>query len=287
MADLLRASVSERCRIELELAPHAPAEGDATQLQQVLLNLVTNAAEALAERRGRVIVRTGCTEVGAHATGAEGAGPGRYVFLEVEDDGPGMDAATRLRIFEPFFTTKFSGRGLGLAAVQGIARAHRGAVEIESEPGRGTRLRVLMPLAARAPQTTRDEATPADSAARRRGTVLVVDDQESVVEVAQHILQSAGHRVLTAVGGSAGIARFAEHAHEIDAVLLDLTMPDADGEQVLEALQRVRPEVPVIIATGYGAGFTAQRVRARVAGFVHKPYAFEEMLAQIERALAG
>ncbi|HEX5067513.1 MAG TPA: ATP-binding protein [Myxococcota bacterium] len=270
MTDLLHASVSERCRIELELAPRAPAEGDGTQLQQVLLNLVTNASEALDGREGRVIVRTGCADADA--------------FLEVEDDGPGMDAATRQRIFEPFFTTKFSGRGLGLAAVQGIVRAHRGVTEVWSEPGQGTRIRVRLPLA---PGAQPPRAASAGAAPARRGTVLVVDDQESVVEVAQLILQSAGHRVLTALGGRAGIETFRAHATEIDAVLLDLSMPDADGEQVLAALQRERPDVRVIVATGYGASVAAERVRARVTGFVHKPYAFEEMLAEIDRALAG
>ena len=289
MTDLLRASVSEHCHIELELAPRAPAEGDGTQLQQVLLNLVTNASEALAEQEGRVVVRTGRSEVLARdtdAADAESVPPGRYAFLEVEDDGPGMDAQTRQRIFEPFFTTKFSGRGLGLAAVQGIVRAHQGVAQVWSELDRGTRVRVMLPLAAGAPAQA--PCTAADAApARRCGSVLVVDDQESVVEVAQWILQSAGHRVLTAVGGPAGIAQFRAHAGEIDAVLLDLSMPEADGEQVLEALQHERPDVRVIIATGYGTGLAAERVRARVTGFVHKPYAFEELLAQIDRALAG
>jgi len=288
MADLLRASVSERCRIALELAPRVSVEGDATQLQQVLLNLVTNASEALVDREGCVIVRTGHTELDARdlgaAAGAESATPGDYAFLEVSDDGPGMDEATRLRIFEPFFTTKFSGRGLGLAAVLGIVRAHRGIAQVRSEPGRGTVVRVLIPRAGLAARI--DDAAAAPAAPRRRGTVLVVDDQESVVEVAQLILEGAGHRVIASVGGRAGIEHFRMRAHEIDAVLLDLTMPDTDGEQVLAELQRLRPDVRVIIATGYGAGYTTERVRSRVAGFVRKPYEPEEMLAQIDRALA-
>ena len=287
MADLLRASVSEHCHLELELAPRAPVEGDGTQLQQVLLNLVTNASEALDAREGRVAVRTGRTELDARdladAVGAEGAAPGSYVFLEVTDDGPGMDEATRQRIFEPFFTTKFSGRGLGLAAVLGIVRAHRGVLRVRSEPGEGTAVCVLLPLPeGRAARTDAGiRAAPG-----RRGTVLVVDDQESVVEVAQLMLLSAGHRVLAAVGGRAGIEDFRARAGEIDAVLLDLTMPDVDGEQVLLELQRLRPDVPVIIATGYDAGYVAERVRSRVAGFVRKPYQPEEMLAQVDRALA-
>jgi PAS domain S-box-containing protein len=285
MADLLRASVSERCAIELELAPRAPVEGDGTQLQQVMLNLVTNASEALGERDGRVRIRTGRAELGADALAeAEGAAAGRCNFLEISDDGPGMDEATRQRIFEPFFTTKFSGRGLGLAAVLGIVRAHRGAVQVESEPGRGTTVRVLLPEAPRSAARV-DGAASRRAEPARRGTVQVVDDHESVVEVAQLILESAGHRVIASIGGRAGIEHFRAQAREIDAVLLDLTMPDADGEQVLDEIRRLRPDVRVIIATGYGAGYAAERVRSRVAGFVRKPYEPEEMLAAIDHAL--
>jgi PAS domain S-box-containing protein len=288
MVDLLRASTSERCRLELDLAPHAPVEGDGTQLQQIVLNLVTNASESLAGRDGTVRIRTGRShpEAGdlAGAAGTDSPAPGSYAFLEVADDGPGMDAATKARIFEPFFTTKFPGRGLGLAAVLGIVRAHRGVVQVRSEPGRGTALRVLLP------EASAPVAKPADAGANgaeRRSTVLVVDDQDSVLEVAQAFLERAGHRVITALGGRAGIERFRARGHEIDAVLLDLAMPDADGEQVLLEMQRLRPDVRVIIATGYGVGSAAERIRAHgVAGFVCKPYEPEEILEQVDRALA-
>jgi PAS domain S-box-containing protein len=290
MADLLRASLSERCQLVLELSSRAPVEGDATQLQQVVLNLATNASEALGEREGCVWVRAGTTVQDAAslagAVGTENPVPGAYTFLEVADDGPGMDAATQARVFEPFFTTKFSGRGLGLAAVLGIVRAHGGVVLVRSEPGRGTSIRVLLPepgsvLARSQPTVAAGEPAP------RRATVLVVDDQDFVLEVAQAFLERAGHRVLTAIGGRAGIERFREHAHEIDAVLLDLAMPDADGEAVLRELQRLRPDVRVIIATGYGSGHAAERLAsAHVAGILRKPYEAEEMVALVQRVLA-
>jgi PAS domain S-box-containing protein len=289
MADLLSASVSERCRLDFELSLRTPVEGDATQIQQVVLNLVTNASEALAGGAGTVLVRTGLMEQDALSLagswGTESPAPGSYVFLEVVDDGPGMDAATQAHIFEPFYTTKFSGRGLGLAALLGIVRAHRGVVQVQSEVGRGTRIRVLFPEAPGG-MARLDAPAAADPEASPRGTILVIDDQDSIVEVAQILLEAAGHRVLSAVGGRAGIERFRSRPQEIDAVLLDLTMPDTDGEQVLLELQQLRPDVRVIISTGHDAGRTAERIRARgVVGFVRKPYEPEELLEQVARAL--
>jgi PAS domain S-box-containing protein len=290
MMDLLRASISERCRLELDLSPRTPVEGDGTQIRQVVLNLVTNASEALVGGVGALLVRTGLVvhsaEDLAGAVGTDRPRPGAYAFLEVSDDGQGMDATTQARVFEPFFTTKFSGRGLGLAAVLGIVRTHGGVVQIRSAVGMGTRVRVLIPelrgdfaAAERAPRTRSPE--------RRRGTILVVDDQDDVVEVAQAFLERAGHRVVTAGGGRAAIETFRERGHEIDAVLLDLAMPDTTGEEVLLEIQRIRSDVRVIIATGYSAQAAAERLASLgVVGFVRKPYQPEEILEQIGRALA-
>jgi CheY-like chemotaxis protein len=287
MADLLRASVSERCRLDLDLAPRTRVEGDTTQLRQVVLNLVTNASEALADGVGTLFVRTGLVQLDAtdlaDLAGAESLLPGVHAFLEVADDGQGMDATTQQHIFEPFFTTKFSGRGLGLAGVLGIVRAHRGAVQVRSEVGVGTSVRVLLPE----PTATMDEVAAARAPERRTGTILVVDDQDYVVEIAQAFLERAGHRVVTAGGGKAAIDSFRERGHEIDAVLLDLTMPDTSGEQVLAEIQRMRPDVRVIIATGYTAEAASKRLVSRgVVGFVRKPYEPEAILEQIGRALA-
>ena len=290
MADLLGASVAERCRLELELAPRARVEGDTTQLRQVVLNLVTNASEALRDGVGTAFVRTGQAQLDAAAlamgVGADGLLPGGYVFLEVSDDGHGMDATTRSHIFEPFFTTKYSGRGLGLAGVLGIVRAHRGFVQVRSEVGGGTCVRVLLPEP-HAAFAASAEAPEARAQERRSATILVVDDQDFVVEVAQAFLERAGHRVLTAGGGKAAIECFRRRSAEIDAVLLDLTMPDASGEEVLAELQRIRPDVRVIIASGYSAEAASLRLASHgVAGFVRKPFEPEEILEQIGRALA-
>ena len=289
MMDLLRASISEQCRLELDLTPRAPVEGDTTQIRQVLLNLVTNASEALTGGVGALRVRTGLVQQRAEdmagCAGTDRPRPGAYAFLEVSDDGQGMDATTQARIFEPFFTTKFSGRGLGLAAVLGIVRAHGGVVQIRSGIGSGTCIRVLLPELHgdfTGATDTRMTCTPE----RRSGTILVVDDQDYVVEVAQAFLERAGHRVVTASGGRAAIETFRDRGHEIDAVLLDLAMPDTNGEEVLREIQRIRSDARVIIATGYSAKAASERLASHgVVGFVRKPYEPEEILEQISRAL--
>ncbi len=288
--DLLRASISEQCRLELDLAPRAPVEGDTTQIRQVLLNLVTNASESLVGGVGTLVVRTGLVQQSAEdlagAAGAEHPHAGAYAVLEVSDDGQGMDANTQARVFEPFFTTKFSGRGLGLAAVLGIVRMHGGAVQIRSGVGSGTSVRVLLP------ELHGDFAGPPDAGdgrtgGRRSGTILVVDDQDDVVEVAQAFLERAGHSVIAASGGRAAIEIFRERGYEIDAVLLDLAMPDTGGEEVLLEIRRIRSDVRVIIATGYSAQAASERLASLgVVGFVHKPYEPEEILEQVGRALA-
>jgi CheY-like chemotaxis protein len=265
-------------------------EGDATQIRQILLNLVTNASESLTGGSGSVRVRTGLIQQSAEdlagAAGAEHPRPGVYALLEVTDDGEGMDAATLARVFEPFFTTKFSGRGLGLAAVLGIVRMHGGVARIRSAVGRGSSVRVLLPSSHGA-FTASPDAGNGRSPERSSGTILVVDDQEDVVEVAQAFLERAGHSVIVAGGGQAAIEIFRDRSQEIDAVLLDLAMPDTGGEEVLLEIRRIRSDVGVIIATGYSAQAASERLASLgVAGFVHKPYEPEEILEQVGRALA-
>jgi PAS domain S-box-containing protein len=289
---LLAASLAGRCALRIELAADLPSiEGDPTQIRRVLLNLVTNACEALPEGRGHVTLRTGLVRADAallaRAIGAAGAPPGEYVWLEVEDDGPGMDADTRARVFDPFFTTKVSGRGLGLAAVLGIVRAHRGVVLLESEPGAGTRLRVLFPrapaLEARAPsEAPSSEATPASEC------VLAVDDEQWVLDVAREFLERAGYRVISACGGREALARLREHVDEIDAVVLDVAMPDVDGAAAFEEVRRMRPDLPIVLVSGYNQEIAGRRIAtAKAAGFVRKPYEPEELLRQLRRALGS
>ncbi|MEN8184943.1 MAG: ATP-binding protein, partial [Myxococcota bacterium] len=252
--ELLEASLTRRGRLELRLSGEPTlVEGDETQLRQVAVNLISNAAEAMGDRPGTVWVRTGNMTADA-AYLADTFGPselpeGRYVYLEVTDSGAGIDEATRARIFEPFYTTKRSGRGLGLAAVLGIVQGHHGAIKLSSEPGRGTSIRVLLPSSGR---TEPLRSASSGSAGRSEGgTVLVVDDDDLVLELAQEFLERAGYEVITAGGGREALERVADGSR-IDVVLLDVLMPDLGGEEVLRSLRRDRPEIPVILATGFG-----------------------------------
>ncbi len=290
MAHLLRASIPKTVELGLYVAPGLPSlEGDATQLRQVVMNLITNAAEAIPEAGGAIRVRTGST-VGNrsylvdHPWG-EDLPEGEYVFLEVNDTGCGMDEATRSKIFEPFFTTKFTGRGLGMAAVLGIVRRHRGAVHVSSDLGLGSTFRILLPVAA-APAR---EPEPVERVApvRRDGTVLVVDDEPIVCKVVARMLERAGHSVLTAASGTEGVDAFAEHAETIAAVVVDLTMPDMGGDEVLERIRWLRPGVPAVLMSGY----TQEDVDEQLTGkesvaFLHKPFREAELFAALEAAWA-
>jgi PAS domain S-box-containing protein len=290
MAQLLESSVDRRAELVLELADDLPpVQGDSAQLAQVVMNLLTNASEALGESGGRIAVRTGIQP--AHRSPqasllGDQLPDGPVLYFEVEDDGCGMDAETRRRIFDPFFTTKFTGRGLGLAAALGIVRGHRGAIEIDSEPGRGTRFRILLPVgSAAAARGAPPPACPDDW--RSSGSVLVVDDDAGVRALTRETLERAGLRVLTAADGRSGAALFERHADEIDLVILDGTMPGAGGEEALEAIRRLRPDATILVASGFSEKRAAERFGARgPAGFLRKPFLPQSLLAEVRRLLA-
>jgi signal transduction histidine kinase/CheY-like chemotaxis protein len=277
MVDLLDVSRSKKATLEYHLADALPAiEADAANIRQVVMNLITNASEALGDGCGTISVATGvrqCDEPYLHESWLHESLPaGPYVFLEIVDTGCGMDRQTLQRIFDPFFTTKFTGRGLGLAAVLGIVRRHRGAIKVESTPSSGTTVRVLFPLAKLPSAAPADKTLPAE-ARSANGTVLVVDDEPEVLEVARLSLTHLGFRVLCAADGRAALEVFRAHAREIDAVLLDLSMPHMSGEQVYEELRRVRPELPVVLASGHPEQELAERFAGTGhVGFLQKPY---------------
>jgi PAS domain S-box-containing protein len=285
---LLEVTVPKSVRLEARLDPEPPlVDADAGQIQQVLMNLVINAAEAIGERGGTVTVATGVREVTAsdqslwRASG-EPLAPGRHVSLEVRDDGPGMDAETVDRIFEPFFTTKFTGRGLGLAAVLGVVRGHRGALSVESAPGRGTVFRILFAPSGQPPAAGAALPHPG----RRGATVLLVDDEEAVREMIGEVLESEGFEVLKAEDGSRGVALFREKRDRVDVVLLDLSMPGLSGEETYRRLREIDPGVRVILSSGYDHDEARGRFgAARPAGFIQKPYRPEHLVAEIARCL--
>jgi CheY-like chemotaxis protein len=206
---------------------------------------------------------------------------GDYVFFEVRDTGHGMHASTLARIFDPFFSTKFTGRGLGLAAVLGIVRAHRGAIKVSSAPGQGTTIRVLFPTSDIAGEHLRMPRTSDPGTAFAAGrTVLVVDDEEQVRSVARRILTAKGFAVRLASGGIEAVNIVRESPDGIDVVLLDLTMPDLNGADVLDELNRIRPGLKVVLSSGYAQETTLpQFAGAGPAAFIQKPYRPAELLA--------
>jgi PAS domain S-box-containing protein len=289
MAKLLRTVVSKKATLELKLEP-ATIEGDATQIRQVVMNLITNASDALEGAVGTIRVRTGTRDTEA----AELRSPflpaelpsGTYAYVEVEDTGCGMNEETLGRIFDPFFTTKFTGRGLGLAAALGIVRGHRGMLRVASTPGLGTVFKVLMPAATMKllpEDSIREAPLP-----RGHGTVLVVEDESAVRTFARRALESGGFYVRTAENGLAGLDAFRKHLQKIDAVLLDLTMPGMDGLEVLTELRRLAPNVPILVMSGYGErDVSGALAEAGATGFVAKPFLPRELLARVSHALSA
>jgi len=289
MRQLVTSSISGRTQLELDLAPNLPMiEVEAAQIAQVVMNLITNAVESLGDGSGRIRLETGEVMLDAPPSGALFADtmkPGRHVFLRVADTGAGMDADTRLRIFDPFYTTKFTGRGLGLAAVAGIVRSHSGAIEVESEPGHGTTIRVLLP-AREASSAAAPEPSDAVGSFETHGIALVIDDDDDVRLLAQDVLQRRGMTVLTAADGHEGVKLFAQHAGDVRVVLLDRTMPLLSGSDALEAIQSLRPDVPIVVVSGYSKESVESELRGRrIAGFLAKPFAPETLVTRVRAAL--
>jgi CheY-like chemotaxis protein len=285
ITSLLGVSMPKKASLQLELAEQLPTvDADPTQVRQIVMNLVINAAEALGDAEGTIKVETGTREVTVHELdGAHGEtlGPGRHVFLRVSDTGSGMDAATAARIFDPFFTTKFTGRGLGLAAVLGIVRGHRGAIQVATAPGAGTTFELLLPESAGAaekPRSGRHTAHPAD---RSRGWALVVDDEIAVRKVAARMLGRLGFDVLEAGDGQEALDRFAAQFDSVSVVMADLRMPRMGGHELLIALRTKGWVGSAIIMSGYAEGEAKTRFSEGGVTFLAKPFA----LADLESAL--
>jgi PAS domain S-box-containing protein len=286
MRQLLDTVLSRNARLRVEAPAALPlVEGDATQLRQVVMNLLVNASDALGDRGGTITVVTHAAQRTAAelATFPHGDAlpPGPYVELRVTDTGSGMDAATVARIFDPFFTTKFTGRGLGLAAVIGIVHGHRGALRVESAPGVGTTFTILLPAIA---ESVRPDAPGAASptAAIPARTVLVVDDDDGVRRLATRALARAGHRVLEACGGDEAVALVAADPAAIDLVLLDLVMPGMSGAEALTALRTLRRDLVVVLTSGYDEQDASGLFDAGgAAAFVQKPYRASELVARL------
>lgn len=288
MGELLSASIPKSIELRYDFSGTLPAiEADASQIRQVVMNLITNAAEAIGEHgaieiTGRAVERDRAELAFSYV--GEGLEAGKYVELVVSDDGCGMDEETRERLFEPFYSTKFAGRGLGLAAVLGIVRSHGGAIKVESKPGYGTTIRLL--LAAFEGQVVETSASlQVSSSWRGTGTVLVVDDEEAARDVASLLLERAGFCVLTAGDGVEALEVLERH-DEIVCVLLDLTMPRMDGTETYRRLRSLGSQVSVILCSGYPAQQTVERFEGLgLAHILEKPYTAESLLLQVRNAI--
>jgi len=289
MGALLRTVLSKQAVLAFELQPSLPLiEADATQLRQVVMNLITNASDAVGETGGMIHVRTGDQRLTADTDELTYLGDrlpaGEYVFVEVSDTGEGMSEATVARVFDPFFTTKFTGRGLGLAATLGIVRGHRGGISIQSAPGHGSTFRILLPVGDVLMPPAPLSAPPAHGSGV--GTVLIIDDDETVRVVARRLLERRGFQVVVAVDGFDGLDRFREAPAGFDLVILDLTMPRMGGVETLAALRRLEPDVLVLLTSGYREReVAAQFVGREPAGFVQKPFRAEELYSAVSHAL--
>jgi signal transduction histidine kinase/CheY-like chemotaxis protein len=291
MLHLLTSSISKKAVLDFAPADPGPeVEGDATQLRQVVMNLITNASDALGDVPGVIRVQTGIVrhvpdDGGAYLGAALGMGECAYV--SVSDTGHGMDAATRERMFEPFFTTKFAGRGLGLAAVLGIVRSHGGAIQVTSEPDAGTLIRVLLPLAA-LPTVTENACMPLTGhAAQSTGTVLVADDEPLVRDVARRVLEGMGLTVVLAVDGEEAVTLFKQQRGAIVLALLDLTMPKMSGVEAFEAMRAVAPGLRAVLMSGFASEDSdSASWRSGFVGFLRKPYRPQELVDRVQEALA-
>ena len=291
MAHLLSVSISKKVVIKYDFFADLPSVmADATQVRQVVMNLITNASEAIGEISGVVTLATGVMDCDADylrssVSDASIRPPGQYVYLEVSDTGCGMDSETLGRIFDPFFTTKFTGRGLGLAAVMGIVRGHQGALRVCSEEGRGTTIRILLPAYHQTAQPA-ECAEPGPEQWRGTGLVLVADDEESIRSMARRILQLAGFEVIVAADGREAVEQYQRHRDTVRLVILDMTMPHLDGEACFRELKTIDPQVKVIMTSGYNEQEVVSRFADQgLVAFVQKPYKAVDLLSKMRVAL--
>jgi len=274
---MLQAAIKKNVTIELDLKRVVPEiKGDTGQIQQIIMNLIINAAEAIGDNNGtirvaltRILVKVDQTETDVFGTVIQ---PGGYICLDVSDNGCGMDEETQKRIFEPFFTTKFTGRGLGMSAIHGIVKSHDGALQLTSTPGVGTTFKVFFPVPAASDYARTDPITTA-LAEEASGTILLVEDDGTLRVMGEALLEAIGFNTLTAQNGLEALEIYRERGCEIDLILLDLVMPKLGGIETYQELRKISPTVPIIICSGYGVDSVAYFINNDLhTGFVHKPY---------------
>ncbi len=291
ITDLLRMSISHNIAVTHDLAEESLlVDADGSQLQQVLMNLVINASEAIGESKaGQVTIKTGQMLADRQylklTIPDSGLEAGSYCFIEVSDNGCGMSSKVKAHLFDPFFTTKFTGRGLGMSAILGIVRSHGGAIRLDSEEGQGTSIRVLLPASAGA--SASDETCSSVTSPpcwQGQGTALVVDDEPDVRELAAFLMQNMGFNVVQAEDGQIAVELFRQHQQDISIVILDLAMPNMNGEACFRELRNMQPEIKIILSSGYSRNEALNRFSDKgLSGFVQKPYRPETFEAEVRQ----
>ena len=292
MTELLTISISKKTRMDFNFGPDLPhIDADATQIRQVILNLVINASEALLNESGSISLTTGVIECDetyfTNAWIVDQLTEGLYVFVEVTDTGCGIGSDVLPKIFDPFFSTKFAGRGLGMATVMGIVRGHKGAIHVFSEPDKGTRIKVLFPVSTKPVQTLKaNDETPRRQ--QGHGTVLLVDDEEAILLMGRELLKELGYEVLTASDGRQGVDVFRKKRAEIACVILDLTMPDMDGRETFNVIRLMDPDMPILMCSGYSQQEVSKELSEyRQTLFIQKPYDVRTMQEALSGLMTG
>jgi nitrogen-specific signal transduction histidine kinase/CheY-like chemotaxis protein len=287
---LLRLSISTKAVLNLQLEPHLPfINGDASQLRQVVMNLLMNASDALNGREGAIDIRTGIRNFTAQELKLKLFGDqlpaGEYLFLEVADTGSGMTPEVKAKLFDPFFTTKSKGRGLGMAAVLGIVKVHHGAIRVESEIGQGSQLQLLFPAFA---GTVLQESRAASRMLRGHGLVLVVDDEEIVRKLAVRMARSLGFETVEARDGQEAVEWVSERGDSLRAILLDMTMPRLNGREAYLAIRQRYPSLPILVMSGFSASeVTTNFINSRYVGFLQKPFSQQDLSNGLQSLLVS
>ena len=292
MVTMLKATLPQNAEINTDLSIEIPfVNGDAGQIRQIIMNLITNASEAIGKEQGKIRVSLATTTVIAGQADRDYNGksitPGEYVCLEVTDNGCGMDEETKWRIFEPFYTTKFPGRGLGMSAVLGIINSHDGALQLQSHPGQGTTIKVYLPVQKRVSAGDENIRVVVPSAPWRGiGTILLVEDEDQVRLIAKALLENIGFTVLEAVNGKEALELYQRNATDITLVMTDMGMPVMDGCELFYELKKLNPALPIIISSGYGDAEVSFRIGTdNIAGLVSKPYCADQLREVLKEVL--
>ncbi|MCY3412178.1 MAG: PAS domain S-box protein [Candidatus Heimdallarchaeota archaeon] len=284
---LIRASISKTNELIYRLDDDLPLiEVDTTQIRQVLLNLVSNASESITHNQGVIIISLSKLKFNsgeAMKTFQIELKPGEYLLLEVQDNGAGIEQDIIERIFDPFYSTKFTGRGLGLAVVQGIIKGHSGAIKVSSEINKGTTFKVLIPVGENLKKVEKEEQVVT---LNQRGRILICDDEKIVREVAANMLSDLGFEILYAIDGQHAVEMYDAHSHEIDLILLDLTMPKLSGEQVFKHIRKHDPHVKIIISSGFNEKEVVNRFSGKqFSAFLQKPYGYKDLIYLINQLM--